>query len=454
MEVACIGAGYVGGPTMAVLAKQISSCKFTVLDLSAPRIQQWNSDDLPVFEPGLSEIVQECRGRNLFFSTDIQGALKTADIIFIAVNTPTKHHGIGAEIACDLTYFERAAVTIAETLQGRVTHVTIVEKSTVPVKTAEAVTRLIKALNPSLSFAVVSNPEFLAEGTAIKNLIDPDRVVLGGDPAAVDKVKELYLHWLANNKIVTTNCMSSELAKICCNAMLAQRISSINSISAVCEKTGADIRQVAQVIGTDTRIGSQFLNPSVGFGGSCFKKDILSLVYLAECLHLPEVAEYWRQVLVINEFQRRRFLHTIVSTMMTLREKKVALFGFAYKKNTADTRETVAAFIAHSLIQEGAEVRVYDPKVTRLSMLQEIEAGFGMRPEESLVTCSSCYEAAENCCAIVLLTEWEEFQTADYRRLKKLMASPSYIFDGRNILDREVLQSAGFVTYSMGQAFN
>lgn len=439
---------------MAVFAQQISACKFTVLDISAARIAQWNSDDLPVFEPGLYEIVQECRGRNLFFSTDIPNALKTAEIIYIAVNTPTKLTGIGSGVACDLTYFERAAATIAEVLQGRTSHVVIVEKSTVPVKTAEALTRLIKALNPDLSFSVVSNPEFLAEGTAIKNLLDPDRVVLGGTDTSVDKVKALYLHWLPESKIVTTNCMSSELAKICCNAMLAQRISSINSISALCEQTGADIKQVAQVLGTDSRIGSQFLNPSVGFGGSCFRKDILSLVYLSECLHLPQVAEYWRQVLVINEFQRSRFTHTIVSTMMTLRQKKVALFGFAYKKNTADTRETVAAYVAHSLLQEGAEVRVYDPKVSRQSMLQEIEAAFDCRPEESLVTCSSAYEAAEHCCAVVVLTEWEEFRQVDYSRLKKSMNAPAYVFDGRNLLDHGELQRLGFLVYSVGQSFS
>ena len=361
LKICCIGAGYVGGPTMAMIAKQCPDIDVHVVDLNQTRVDQWNSSDLPVYEPGLDEVVQEARGRNLRFSTNVDQAISEADIIFIAVNTPTKYFGIGAGRAANLEFIEKCARKIAECSQG---HKIVVEKSTLPVRTAEAVKRILNSAAKGATFDVLSNPEFLAEGTAVQDLLHPDRVLIGGESKeAVERLVQVYARWIPRERILTTNLWSSELSKLTANAFLAQRVSSINAISALCEATGADVDEVARAIGTDSRIGPKFLKASVGFGGSCFQKDILNLVYLCEHFGLREVAQYWEQVVVMNDYQKRRFSERIVRTMFnTVSDKKIAIWGFAFKKDTNDTRESASIHVCRDLLEERARLVIYDPR--------------------------------------------------------------------------------------------
>merc|ERR1712134_94229 len=368
-EICCIGAGYVGGPTCSVIALKCPHIKVTVVDINQSRIDQWNSDELPIYEPGLDEVVKAARGRNLFFSSDVDSHIKSADLIFISVNTPTKTYGVGKGRAADLKYVEACARRIASETEG---FKIVVEKSTVPVRSAETIkTILTQNTKAGNSFQVLSSPEFLAEGTAISDLQDPDRVLIGGDTSkeghmAVDALAAVYENWVAPEKIIKTNVWSSELSKLAANAFLAQRISSINAMSAVCEATGANVDEVAVCCGSDTRIGPKFLKASVGFGGSCFQKDILNLVYLCRSFGLPEVADYWHQVILMNDYQKRRFAENIVSKMFnTVSGKKIAVFGFAFKKDTGDTRETPGIDVCKILMTEKAKISVYDPKVSR-----------------------------------------------------------------------------------------
>ncbi|KAK6475873.1 UDP-glucose 6-dehydrogenase-like [Huso huso] len=461
-RICCIGAGYVGGPTCSVIAQMCPEITVTVVDVNEDRIKAWNSDSLPIFEPGLQEVVESCRGVNLFFSTDVDEAIKEADLVFISVNTPTKTFGIGKGRAADLKYIEACARRIADVSNGCKI---VVEKSTVPVRAAESIRRIFNAnTRSSLNFQVLSNPEFLAEGTAISDLKNPDRVLIGGDETpegqrAIEALRSIYEHWVPKTKIITTNTWSSELSKLAANAFLAQRISSINSISALCEVTGADVEEVAHAIGTDKRIGSNFLKASVGFGGSCFQKDVLNLVYLCEALNLPEVARYWQQVIEINDYQRRRFSSRIIGCLFnTVTDKKIALLGFAFKKNTGDTRESSSIYISKYLMDEGARLHVYDPKVKKEQIIQDLSHPTISEDDPDrvsrLVTISTDpYEACENAHAIVICTEWDMFKELDYERICKAMLKPAFIFDGRRILDSlyDKLQNMGFQVETIGK---
>uniref|UniRef100_A0A8C6YU33 UDP-glucose 6-dehydrogenase n=1 Tax=Nothoprocta perdicaria TaxID=30464 RepID=A0A8C6YU33_NOTPE len=450
-RICCIGAGYVGGPTCSVIAQMCPEITVTVVDVDEERIQAWNSEQLPIFEPGLQEVVEAQRGVNLFFSTDIDKAVREADIIFISVNTPTKTFGLGKGRAADLKYIEACARRIAQVATG---YKIVVEKSTVPVRAAESIQRIFSAnTKSSLSFQVLSNPEFLAEGTAISDLKNPDRVLIGGDETpegrrAIETLSSIYVRWVPKTRIITTNMWSSELSKLAANAFLAQRISSINSISALCEVTGADVEEVAHAIGTDQRIGNRFLKASVGFGGSCFQKDVLNLVYLCEALNLPEVARYWQQVIEINEYQRRRFAARIVSCLFnTVTDKKIALLGFAFKKDTGDTRESSSIYISKYLMDEGARLHVYDPKVKKEQIMQDLSLVV------SREAASYPYEACDNAHAIVICTEWDIFKELDYERIYQAMLKPAFIFDGRRILDslHGRLQQLGFQVETIGK---
>ncbi|NWI13687.1 UGDH dehydrogenase, partial [Crypturellus soui] len=462
-RICCIGAGYVGGPTCSVIAQMCPELTVTVVDVNEERIRAWNSEQLPIFEPGLQEVVEAQRGVNLFFSTDIDQAVREADIIFISVNTPTKTFGLGKGRAADLKYIEACARRIAQVATG---YKIVVEKSTVPVRAAESIQRIFSANTKSdLSFQVLSNPEFLAEGTAISDLKNPDRVLIGGDETpegqrAIKTLSSIYMRWVPQTRIITTNTWSSELSKLAANAFLAQRISSINSISALCEVTGADVEEVAHAIGTDQRIGNRFLKASVaGFGGSCFQKDVLNLVYLCEALNLPEVARYWQQVIEINEYQRRRFAARVVSCLFnTVTDKKIALLGFAFKKDTGDTRESSSIYISKYLMDEGAHLHIYDPKVKKEQILQDLSPSTASaeKPEQglSLVSIASDpYEACDNAHAIVICTEWDIFKELDYERIYQAMLKPAFIFDGRRILDslHGRLQQLGFQVETIGK---
>ncbi len=447
-NILCIGAGYVGGPTMAVIAMKCPEYKVNVVDINNEKIKQWNSDQLPIFEPGLDEVVQKCRGKNLFFSTEIEKGIREADIIFVSVNTPTKTFGEGTGMASDLQYWEKTAHQIVEHANG---DKTIVEKSTLPVRTAEAMERILKANDKGFHFEVVSNPEFLAEGTAIRDLLDSDRVLVGSHKtergmAAAREIVNIYKHWLSDDKIITTNLWSSELSKLVANAFLAQRISSINSISALCEKTDADITEISYAVGADSRIGNKFLNPSVGFGGSCFKKDILNLVYIARSYHLNEVADYWHQVIKMNDFQKDRFVRQIVKEMFsTVANKKIVLFGFAFKANTGDTRESPAIDITKKLLEERAQVIITDPQALD-------NARMDLKNYDGLVTYEpNPYRAAESADAIAIITEWNEYKLLDYQKIYAAMKKPAFIFDGRNILNHEELYKIGFNVYPLGK---
>lgn len=447
-NILCIGAGYVGGPTMAVIADHCPEFRITVVDINPSRIDAWNSGELPIYEPGLQEIVMRCRGRNLFYSTDIPTAIREADVIFVSVNTPTKTFGCGAGKASDLQFLERTARQIVEHSQeGKI----VVEKSTLPVRTAQALSKVLQANEKGLRFQIVSNPEFLAEGTAIQDLNDPDRVLIGGTEdaegrEAVEVVAGIYTHWVPREKIITTSLWSSELTKLVANAFLAQRISSINSISALCEKTGADIDQVSHAVGRDRRIGERFLKSSIGFGGSCFKKDILNLVYLCDHYGLPEVARYWESVVLINDYQARRFVENMVEAMFnTATEKKIAILGFAFKANTGDTRETPALAVCRQLLAERARLAVCDPKA--LGNAKEDLGDADGRVEYT----SNPYSACKDAHAVVVLTDWPLFQTLDYREILAHLKKPAFLFDGRNCLDHKALFQMGFQVYPIGK---
>lgn len=462
MKICCIGAGYVGGPTMAMIAKQCPEIAVHVVDLNAERIAAWNSDSLPVYEPGLDKVVQEARGRNLTFSTDVTSAIRAADIIFISVNTPTKTYGTGAGRAANLEFVEKCARQIAEVSEG---HKIVVEKSTLPVRTAEAIKRILSSVNTDATFDVLSNPEFLAEGTAVEDLLNPDRVLIGGESdAAIKTLASVYAKWVPKEKILTTNLWSSELSKLTANAFLAQRVSSINAISALCEATGADVDEVARAIGTDSRIGPKFLKASVGFGGSCFQKDILNLVYLCEHFGLAEVAAYWEQVVVMNDYQKSRFAKDIVRTLFnTVSDKKIALWGWAFKKDTNDTRESAAIYVCRDLLRERARIHVYDPQVSKAQILADLAIAMkgmgqplseedGQLLDNNLTVTADPYDTAESAHAIAVMTEWDEFKRYDFARVYKSMHKPAFVFDGRNILDREQLADTGFEIHSIGKS--
>lgn len=460
MKICCIGAGYVGGPTMAMIAKQCPDIRVHVVDLNEARIDAWNSEELPIYEPGLDEVVREARGRNLRFSTDVDAAIQEADMIFISVNTPTKTFGMGAGRAANLEFIEKCARQIAAVSTG---HKIVVEKSTLPVRTAEAVKRILSSTGNKATFDVLSNPEFLAEGTAVQDLLAPDRVLIGGESRrAISALVDIYANWVPRDRILTTNLWSSELSKLTANAFLAQRVSSINSISALCEATGADVDEVARAIGTDSRIGPKFLKASVGFGGSCFQKDILNLVYLCEHFGLQEVADYWNQVVSMNDYQKRRFSNNIVKTLFnTVSDKKIAMWGWAFKKDTNDTRESSAIFVCRDLLLERARVHVYDPRVPEeqihrdLEYLLQDENGDVSPYKRSLIdnvsVADDAYTAAQQAHAIALMTEWDEFRKLDFGRVYGSMLQPAFIFDGRNILNAGELARIGFEVHAIGK---
>ena len=448
-SILCIGAGYVGGPTMAMIAAKCPDYTVTVADINEQRIAGWNSDSLPIYEPGLLDVVKKGRNRNLFFTTDDVQGIKDAYIIFLIVNTPTKTFGAGAGKAADLQYWEKCARLIAEHADSSKI---VVEKSTLPVRAAEAIHRILQSNPRGIEFHVLSNPEFLAEGTAVRDLESPDRVLIGSmtvpdSHEAMQALVDVYANWVPRERIFTTNVWSSEMSKLVSNAMLAQRISSINSISALCERTGADVAEVSHAVSMDSRIGSKFLRPGVGFGGSCFKKDILNLVYLCEQYNLHEVAKYWEQVVLMNDYQERRFANRIAKAMFnTLSGKRIALFGFAFKADTGDTRESPAIYISKMLIEEHAKLAIHDPQAlpnARLDM-----AGY----EDRIEYCDDPYEAAKGAHAIAIITDWKCFAELDYKRLFDSMEKPAFIFDGRNILDHKKLFEIGFEVYPLGKA--
>ncbi|MFT3781997.1 MAG: UDP-glucose 6-dehydrogenase [Nibricoccus sp.] len=452
MKICCIGAGYVGGPTMAMIALKAPDIEVNVVDMNAARIGAWNSDTLPVYEPGLDEVVKQCRGKNLHFTTDVQGCIRKADIIFVSVNTPTKTYGVGAGRAADLRYVESVARTIAEVSD---TPKIIVEKSTIPVRTSEAIKAILAANTRGLKFSVLSNPEFLAEGTAVADLLNPDRVLIGGEQtpegqAAIKTLSDVYAHWVPRERIIATNLWSSELSKLVANAFLAQRISSINSISALCEATGANVDEVANAIGRDSRIGPKFLKASVGFGGSCFQKDLLNLVYLCEHFGLPEVAGYWESVIRMNDYQKRRFAANIVGELFnTVADKKIAVLGFAFKKDTNDTRESPAIYVVRDLLAEQANVVVYDPKVPANEIISDSLGKGNSSPR--LTVAKSAIEACQGAHAVAIVTEWDEFKKLDYEKIYAGMMKPAFIFDGRNIVDLAKLRAIGFSAFGIGK---
>ena len=448
-NILCIGAGYVGGPTMAMIAKKCPQYRVKIVDINAARIDAWNSDNLPVYEPGLQEVVESVRGKNLFFGTDIDASIKEADIIFVSVNTPTKTFGFGCGKASDLQYIEKTARSILAASDG---NKIVVEKSTLPVRTAESMERILNSNQKGIHFDVVSNPEFLAEGTAITDLENPDRVLIGGHTdasgrAAVEEIAKIYANWVPRERIITTNLWSSELSKLTANAFLAQRISSVNSLSALCEKTGANIDEIAYAIGCDSRIGSKFLKASIGFGGSCFKKDILNLVYLCEHYGLPEVAEYWESVVKINEWQTTRSVKRVLRSLFnTIAGKKIAVFGFAFKANTNDTRESPAHLVVRELLDERAI-----PVITDYKALPDAKRDLS-DVLDKVIFAEDPYEAAKDAHAILLCTEWRQFAELDWKKVYNLMSKPALIFDGRNILNGDELTKIGFEFMSIGKA--
>ena len=454
-NICCIGAGYVGGPTMSVIASNCPEYRVDVVDINEKRIEAWNSEDfsqLPVFEPGLEDIVRKCRGENLFFSNEVEASISKADIIFISVNTPIKKKGIGAGFASDLKWIESSARQIAKFAKN---HTVVVEKSTLPVKTAETIKNILissEQNNENKTFSIVSNPEFLAEGTAINDLQNPDRVLIGGeDNHSINLVSNIYKHWINPEKIITTNLWSSELSKLVANAFLAQRISSINSISALCETSGADINEVAKAIGTDSRIGSKFLKPGPGFGGSCFKKDILNLVYLCRYYGLKEVGDYWEQVVDINQWQQRRISTLVIRNLFgTISNKKLAVFGFSFKANTNDTRQSPTIDISKYLFQEGAKLAFYDPKVNES---QIISAFKDYENEGTFEICKTPLEACINSDAVIVLTEWNEFKFLEWQEIYDVMQKPAWVFDARICLEKDNLKKIGFKVWSLGTSF-
>jgi UDPglucose 6-dehydrogenase len=446
-RILCIGAGYVGGPTMSVIAKHCPDVEVVVADINPERVAAWQSGHPPIFEPGLQDVVRASLGRNLRFTADVEREIGRAEMVFVSVNTPTKTFGQGAGRAADLQHWEKTARSI---LQHARRPVIVVEKSTLPVRTAEAMERIFRNRRPDQRFEVLSNPEFLAEGTAIADLEHPDRVLIGGaetpaGQAAVRELVEIYARWVPRDRILTANVWSAELSKLAANAFLAQRVSSVNAIAAICEQTGADILSVAKAIGTDRRIGPEFLRAGVGFGGSCFQKDILNLAYLCEQHGLPEVARYWEAVVAMNQHQKERFVHRMVRVMFnTLAGKRIAVFGFAFKANTGDARESPAIRICQELLAEQAQVCITDPQA--LEGARQVFAsaeGVTFEPDP--------YKAADGAHAIALLTDWSEYRALDYRRLQAGMERPAFLFDGRNLLDPEELHQIGFNVYSIGR---
>ena len=459
-HICCIGAGYVGGPTMSVIAQKCPHITVTVVDINEKRIAAWNDknfDNLPIYEPGLADVVKEARGRNLFFTTEVDAAIDKADMIFISVNTPTKTYGKGKGMAADLKYIELCARQIARV---STTDKIIVEKSTLPVRTAETLTSILHNTGNGVHFEILSNPEFLAEGTAVQDLLNPDRILIGGDNTpegqeAKDALTNVYANWIDRDRILQTNVWSSELSKLTANAFLAQRVSSINSISELCEETGADVNEVARAIGTDSRVGSKFLKASVGFGGSCFQKDILNLVYIAKSYGLDKVADYWEQVIIMNDHQKKRFAEKMIASMYnTVAGKKIVLFGWAFKKDTNDTRESAAIYVTDYLLDEQAEIVVYDPKVKEEQIYADLDY-LNTRSEEEnrrLVTVvSSPEEATKDAHAVAVLTEWDEFTTYNWETIYNNMLKPAFLFDGRKILDSSAMKEIGFKHFAIGE---
>ena len=449
-KILCIGAGYVGGPTMAMIAAKCPQYKVTVVDINEDRINAWKSDELPIYEPGLLDIVKIARGRNLFFSTELEKNIKESEIIFVSVNTPTKTFGEGAGKSADLQYWEKCARDIRGAAES---DKIIVEKSTLPVKTAIAMERILSANSNGLHFEVVSNPEFLAEGTAIRDLENPDRVLIGSKETesglkARKELVEIFANWIHRDRLITSNLMSAELSKLVANSFLAQRISSINSISALCEKVDADVSEVAYAIGKDSRIGDKFLNASIGFGGSCFKKDILNLVYLCETFGLHDVAAYWESVVTMNEYQENRFVKTINQALFnTVANKRIALLGFAFKANTSDTRESPAFYVTKKLIEERAHLIISDPQALSNAKNDLKDLKGTIEYEEDP------YKAADKTHAIAILTEWDLYKDLDYEKIYNKMEKPAFIFDGRNILDHQKLFNIGFNVYPLGRPY-
>jgi len=474
-NICCIGAGYVGGPTMSVIAQKCPDVQVTVVDMNAQRIADWNNDDLgklPIYEPGLADVVADARGRNLSFSTEVNKAIDSAEMIFISVNTPTKTYGIGKGMAADLKFIELCARQIAEVATS---DKIVVEKSTLPVRTAQAISTILSSKENGLKFQVLSNPEFLAEGTAVTDLHNPDRVLIGGEQTeegqmAIAALVDIYANWIPKENIITTRLWSSELSKLTANAFLAQRVSSINAMSALCEKTGADVDEIARAIGADSRIGSKFLKASVGFGGSCFQKDILNLVYLCRHYNLPEVADYWEQVIKMNDYQKHRFAKNIIDTLFnTVSGKKIAFLGWAFKKDTNDTRESPAIYVADELLQDRAEIHVYDPKVSAQQILNDLsyceEERRGNLLENagtkyiqfasggSITIHSNPYSAMHSAHAIAILTEWDEFKSYDWQKVYQDVLKPAFVFDGRNVIDACLMEEIGFEFRGIGRLY-
>ncbi|WP_338351299.1 UDP-glucose 6-dehydrogenase [Nonlabens tegetincola] len=459
-NICCIGAGYVGGPTMTVIAAKCPHIKVNVVDINKKRIEAWNDSDvskIPIYEPGLSDLVQQARGRNLFFSTEVDKAIKEADMIFISVNTPTKTYGVGKGMAADLKYIELCARQIADVAED---DKIIVEKSTLPVRTAEALKNILDNTSKDVKFQILSNPEFLAEGTAVQDLLNPDRVLIGGEQTeegrmAQKALVDVYANWVPSDRILTTNVWSSELSKLTANAFLAQRVSSINALSELCEKTEADVNEVARAIGTDSRIGPKFLKASVGFGGSCFQKDILNLVYISRSYGLQEVADYWEQVIIMNDHQKRRFASNIVKTLYnTVSGKKIAMLGWAFKKDTNDTRESASIYVADDLLNEQAEIVVYDPKVTAEQIYADLDYLNTRSSEENrkgVTVVNDPMECFDQAHAIAIMTEWDEFKDYDWKSIYNKMLKPAFLFDGRMILDHDKMEDIGFKMYTIGK---
>ncbi|MCF1420264.1 UDP-glucose 6-dehydrogenase [Mangrovimonas futianensis] len=459
-NICCIGAGYVGGPTMAVIAQKNPNINVTVVDLNKQRIAAWNDEDLnnlPVYEPGLDVVVKEARGRNLFFSTEVDQAIEAAEMVFISVNTPTKTYGEGKGMAADLKYVELCARQIARVSKG---DKIVVEKSTLPVRTAQAVKSILANTGNGHKFSILSNPEFLAEGTAVEDLQSPDRVLIGGEDTpegkeAMQALVDIYASWVPREQILTTNVWSSELSKLVANAFLAQRVSSINAISELCEATEADVDEVSRAIGKDSRIGPKFLKASVGFGGSCFQKDILNLVYISKSLGLNEVADYWEQVIIMNDYQKYRFAKKIITTLYnTIADKKIAFLGWAFKKDTNDTRESAAIYVAEHLLQEQANIVVYDPKVTEEQIYSDLEYLGTLSSEDIMnrvTVVNDPYRAMDNAHAVAVLTEWDEFKSYDWCKVYESMMKPAFVFDGRRLLEKDKMEGFGFKLYTIGR---
>ncbi len=458
-NICCIGAGYVGGPTMTVIAKYCPEVVVNVVDVNENRINRWNGDceNLPIFEPGLAEIVSDVRDKNLFFSTEVKNAIKKADIIFISVNTPIKSKGIGAGEASDLRWVESSAREISMFAQG---HTIVVEKSTLPVKTAEIIKSILNSTpqnskndNSGQTFAVLSNPEFLAEGTAINDLENPDRVLIGGeDSDSIDVLKKIYLRWVDEEKIITSNLWSSELSKLIANAFLAQRISSINSVSAICESTGADVKEVAKAVGTDSRIGEKFLNSGPGFGGSCFKKDILNLVYICKSLGLNEVALYWNGILKINDWQQDRIYKTVVSKLYgNISGKRIVILGFSFKADTNDTRNSPSIKISKQLLAEDAILIINDPKVDKKTVFEAINSNNNnLENKYQIIYEKNISKAIDNADAVLIMTEWDEYKKLDWKNLQNKMRKPSWVFDTRSIISESTIKETNLNFWQLG----